>query len=176
MLSHGDDEVFRPRTGKWALLLVLAVAFVAGGYLMAISPRSASEKLVGYACIGFFGLGGMIAVAHLVPGSSFLRVGPDGLTVRTLWRTTFYRWSDIEGFGVAELGTLWRRHELVGSDFSESYPGRDEARALKDINRELSGFEASLPDSYGWDFAALAEHLNRLREKYLTPPDTTGTA
>ena len=51
---------------------------------------------------------------------------------------------------------LSQRHRLIGLDFSASYPRRDRAQTLKSINRSLTGFEAALPDNYGWDYAKLA--------------------
>jgi hypothetical protein len=109
-----------------------------------------------------------------------LRLSSEGITVRSMWRTTFYRWSDIERFGVAEFttsqGSIWRRHRLVGLDFSANYPGRGRARTVKSINRGLTGFEAALPDTYGWDYVQLAAHLNRVREEHVSSPKPTGAA
>ena len=62
-------------------------------------------------------------------------------------------------FGVAEFSTahhgLSQRRRLIGLDFSASYPRRDRAQTLKSINRSLTGFEAALPDNYGWGYAKL---------------------
>jgi len=124
----------------------------------------------GYVTIVFFGLGVVAALIQFVPGSSFLRVNPDGITVRAVWRTKFYRWSDIEKFGVAEMDLSYsrgpQRKRMVGFNFSSSAPSVAKAQATRRMNRAMCGFEGVLPDNYGWDYAELAEHLNQLRGQY----------
>ena len=157
------EETLRPRKGKWALMLLLCGGFAGGGFWMAHDADS-SNRFWGYFNMAFFGLGVLVALIQFIPGSSFVHLGPDGLTVRSMWRSTFYRWSDIERFGVARLATA-PGERFIGLDFSASYPWRDRAKTVKKINRTLTGFEGALPDNYGWDYVELAAHLNRLREQ-----------
>ena len=167
MASHDSDQVLRPRKKKWTLMLLLSVGFVVGGLMMLHDPHV--DRFEGYLCVAFFGACAVAALVRFVPGSSFLRIDPEGLTVRTMWRNQSYRWSDIERFGVAEFYTahgFLQRHRMVGIDFSESYPQAGQGRTLKNMNRGCSGFEASLPDNYGWEYAELAEHLNTLKARY----------
>lgn len=170
MQTDSQDETFRPRKGKWALVLLGSGAFVAGSLLIVSHPESPDERFWGYAGIVFFGLCGVVSFMQLLPGSSYLRLNRDGITICTMWRITFYRWSDIERFGVAEFTTLHggipQKHRMVGMDFSASFPHRERARAVKSMNRTLTGFEGALPDNYGWDYTELAEHLTQLKEQY----------
>ena len=172
MPPSSNDEILRPRKGTWALALLISAAFVSIGLLMLRDPAPSTERLLCYGGIVFFGLCAAVALIQFIPGSSFLRISSDGITVRSMWRTTFYRWSDIERFGVAEFST-GQRHRLVGLDFSASYPHRDRAQTVKRINRTLTGFEGALPDNYGRDHAELAAHLNQLREQYVNSPAPT---
>jgi len=172
MPPSSNDEILRPRKGTWALALLISAAFVSIGLLMLRDPAPSTERLLCYGGIAFFGLCAAVALIQFIPGSSFLRISSDGITVRSMWRTTFYRWSDIERFGVAEFST-GQRHRLVGLDFAASYPHRDRAQTVKRINRTLTGFEGALPDNYGRDHAELAAHLNRLREQYVNSPAPT---
>lgn len=172
MSSPTHDEIFRPGKGKWALTLLGSAAFVGIGCWMVID--SPQDRFWGYGGIVFFGLGVVVALIQFIPGSSFLRIRADGITVRSMWRTTVYRWSDIERFGVATM-SVGARQSFVGLDFSATYPHRDKAKKLKNINRALIGFEGMLPDNYGWDYAELAAHLNRLREQHLNSPEPTRT-
>jgi hypothetical protein len=121
--------------------------------------------MVGFFLV-FFGLCGVVSLTQFVPGSSFLQLTPEGFTVRTMWRTQSYRWSDIEQFGVCEVRTGHGLQRMVGFDFSPSYPGADSGQMLRNMNRRMSGFEAALPDNYGWSYAELAEHLNTLKARY----------
>jgi hypothetical protein len=160
--------VLRPSKRKWTLFFLASVGFVAGALMMLRDPGT--DRFMAYLCIFFFGGCAVCFLLLLVPGSSFLRLDPEGLTVRTMWRTQSYRWSDIERFGVGEFSTthgfLRQRHQLIGYDFSANYRDFDQGRRLKEMNRGLIGFEASLPDNYGWEYAELAEHLNTLKERH----------
>ena len=55
------------------------------------------------------------------------------------------------------------RMELVGFDFTDSYEG---SRTVREVNEELTGFEASLPDTYGLTAFELAELMGRLKEEH----------
>jgi hypothetical protein len=168
MATFDSDQVLRPRKRKWALVLLLCLGFVAGGVMMLRDPHP--DRFGGYFCIVFFGTCAVAALIQLVPRSSFLHIDSEGLTVRTMWRTQSLRWSDIERFGVGEFSTshgfVRQSHHLIGYDYSASYPHAEQWRRLKSMSRGISGFEAALPDNYGWDYAELAEHLNTLKARY----------
>jgi hypothetical protein len=161
-------EIYRPSKKKWTWVLLACVVFVVIGCAVTRSS-GARDRLFALAGVLFFGVGGLVALLQFVPNSSFLQVGPDGLTIRVMWRTTFYCWSDIEGFGVASSF-----HRSVGLNFSTTYAGG--ARKLRDLLRRLTGFEGALPDTYGRDCAELAEHLNCLREEYVGSQKPTAPA
>jgi hypothetical protein len=131
---------------------------------LAFGPHaSASMRFGGWSGLVFFGLCGILAVIQLIPGASFLRLEDSGFTVRSCWRDHFYPWSDIESFGVAR-GTGSR--DWVGFNF---VPGSQLAVAarLKELNRSQAGYEAMLPDTYGWATSTLADHLDLWRRKSL---------
>lgn len=169
ILFADEPETLYPRKAKWYAIFVLSLAFSAGGYAMA-ALLPGHNRSVGYAVCALFGLFAAISFLVLVPGSSFLRITPDGLSIRTLWRTHRYRWADIERFGVAEVTTVHKgvtqRHRMVGFNLSEYSQGPERKRRLIALNERLCGFQAALPDNYGWDHADLAEHLNQLLERY----------
>jgi hypothetical protein len=158
MPPSGQVEVLRPSNRKCALLFLTCAAFVIVGVVVVSRSHSTFDGFMGWSCIAFFGLGVATSLALLLPGSSFLRLSPEGMTVRSMWRTSFHRWSDIERFGVGHSGGA-----LVCFDFAASYTGQESARA---INRGLTGFDAALPDNYGRDHAELAAHINRWRERH----------
>jgi hypothetical protein len=162
-----DQEILRPRKAKWALgLLVCAVGAVICFNILR-DPAS-GDRVHAYIYVTLCAFGALVSFLQLIPGSSFLQLTPEGFTVRTMWRTRSIRWSDIEHFGVAEVSTVHglrrQRHQMVGYDFSASYPG--EGSTLRNLNRKLSGFEASLPDNYGWNYEELADHLNKLKARF----------
>ena len=124
----------------------------------------------------FFGLCVVAAIVQLLPGSSFLRLSSEGMMIRAMWRETFYRWSDIERFGVAVIRPAGHRQLMVGLNFSQNSQYQDKAVALRSLNRELTGFEGALPDNYGWDCARLAAHLEAWKARWTGAPAPTEPA
>jgi hypothetical protein len=170
MPESASQEVLRPRKATWALVLLISAAFVAIGVLVLRDPKVAADRAWAYGGVIFFGLCTLVSLLQFLPGSSFLLLAPEGLRVRTMWRTTSYRWADIERFGVAEFttshGPFRQRHRLIGFDYVASYPRGRGTQALMNLNRNLTGFEAALPDNYGRSHSELAAYLNTLRARY----------
>ena len=168
LLSDVDVETYHPRKRTWALVFLVSAVFFGIGFLIISDPGASSDRFWAHVCSAFFGLCALVSLIQFVPGSSFLRLTPEGLTVRTMWRSQFYRWSDIERFGVAEFGGgFGKRHRMVGLELSTSHSPSGKAQTLMSINRSLTGFGGALPDNYGWDYAELAAHLNTLRARYV---------
>jgi len=161
-----NDELLRPRKGKWALILLASLAFVAVGVLMLRDPSAADDRIWAYLSVVFFGLVAIVSVIQFVPNSSYLRLTSEGLTVRSMWRERSYRWADIERFGVAEVGLRGRRQKMVGLNFVATYPRSAGIQTLSGWSQGLTGFEGALPDNYGRAHADLASYLNALKEKY----------
>lgn len=169
--SESFEEVYRPRAAKWLGVLLICVGFVGAGlFALGNAPRQI-ERLIASGLMAFFGLGAVAAMVPLLPGSSYLRLTAEGMTVCSFWRKWSYRWSDIEAFGIAELSTGRRRYQMVGLSLSETFVGRSPSQTLRSLNRRLCGFEGALPDNYGWGYAELAEHLNELRLRFSEPSD-----
>src|SRR4030095_5647313 len=94
--GHRANTLFRPSRITVVGWLLLSAAFVAGGIFMV----SAGQE-VGWLAIAFFGRGVVVFGLQLLPNCSDVRVGPDGFTVRSLFRSHSCRWTDIGAFKVA---------------------------------------------------------------------------
>lgn len=139
--------MLRPSPLKWLAMVALSAVFVwIGVTVMGTHP------VVGWSCLVFFGLCGAIGVLNLLPNASRLVLDDDGFEIRSLFRTSRVRWADIARFGTLRIGL----HRIVGFDFVEGYRGSD---GLRRINRDLSGFQGALPDTYGLKADALAERM-----------------
>ena len=146
-MSAAGTEVLRPSPLKWLAMVAISAAFVwIGVAIMGTHP------LAGWGCIVFFGLCGAIGVLNLLPDASRLLVDDDGFEIRSLFRASRVRWADVARLGTMRVGV----NTLVGFDFVDGYRGGDRLRRL---NRNLSGFQGALPDTYGLKAAALAERL-----------------
>ncbi|HEY3636351.1 MAG TPA: hypothetical protein VGK95_14975 [Caldimonas sp.] len=134
------------------LLLVGCAAFVAGGvFVLPTKPVAA------YAAIVFFGLGVVVALVNLLPGSSYLELEQRGFTMCTFFRKSFHRWEDVAAFFPLSVeGTK----PMVALRYAPSYQG---ARAIRRFATQLTGAEGALPDTYGMSAADLAALLNKVR-------------
>jgi len=155
--SQGTESapvVYHPSRGKGALVLVLALGFVAlGGFLL--SRPDATAVMVGWLGIAFGLVGAAAAAIQLVPGSTCLVLEPSGLTQRHAWREHHVPWSQVRAVGVGTISG----NRMVLYDVTEEHPAASSAQAR--ASRALTGYSHGLPDSFGPSPDELAEELER---------------
>jgi len=142
-------------------MLAICIAFVAIGVL----ARGDNPALM-WLVSGFFGLGAVVFIINLIPGSSFLELTAQGFTFRALYRTWHVPWTDVDGFLVANVGG----RDMVCWNYA---PGYDKQKFGRRLSSGLSGVEAGLPDTYGRSAGELAQLLNDWRQRHadrLDPP------
>ena len=134
--AHGalPDVTLTPSRPKGFGYMVMCAAFCAGGGAMISSGIKA-----GWYVTAVFGIGILVFLVMLLPGSSHLRLDSKGFVIRSLYRETRYAWTDAAGFGVAVAGV----RRMVAFNFT---PGFVRSRGL---SKRLSGWDAALPDAYG---------------------------
>jgi hypothetical protein len=169
--------IYRPSRKKWFTVLLSSMAFLAIGIWLFTASSDFTGRFLGFLSIFFFGGSSLLSMAVLrIPDSSFLKVTPDGITIRTLWFTKFYRWKEIESFGVDNISVQHRgfrvSQKFVGFNYSPHYAEREEtiiSRINERLNRTGSSkkFDETLPDSYGEDPAKLAKRMKEWREQFL---------
>ncbi len=156
-----------PNRLKWLGFLVISLVFVACGIWMI--PTDA----YGWAVAGFFGLGVLVCALQFIPNSSYLVLNASGLILRTMYREQKFRWTDINEFGVAQIG----RREMVVWNYSIAYNAKSKSpvqsqgpsgfrKRMASFNKNWIGWEAGLPDTYGQKAADFAELLNKVRQQY----------
>ena len=137
-----------------ALLTLGAGVFVATGLWMLDDPDgtgrySAAEiQFWGYACIVFFGLCGLVGVASLVRPAE-VRVGPDGVRLRTVLRRRHWAWRDIDDIGIYQV----RATKMV------TFNARTTGRAMSALNAAVGAANTSLPTGLSMAPERLAELL-----------------
>lgn len=113
----------------------------------------------GWLVLIFFGLMSLIGLLALAPGSTFLRLEPEGFTVSTLYRRVSFRWSDVEKFGVFEID----KSSFVGFNLK---PAARKKTFWRKLSSRVSGWHAELRDTFGMSSEELAQLMNERREKY----------
>ena len=150
-----------PKRSQAIGLFFLCGTFVAIGIWMGVTG-----EWIGYLIAGFFGLGVVIFIVQLIPGSTYLRLDPESFTFCSLYRRTTLPWSAIDGFHVVVMRqTGLKVHELVGFNFVSSY---DRSQFGRQISNAVAECEGGLPNTYGKSAEELAhlmnEHLHKWRE------------
>ena len=87
-----------PSKIKWVLVILASIIFIALG--IHLIGNNDTETLLGQILCVIFGLVILWSVLTLWPGSSWLKLGPDGIRNKVIFRTFHYRCSDINRFGI----------------------------------------------------------------------------
>ncbi|PYJ03749.1 MAG: hypothetical protein DME25_11360 [Verrucomicrobia bacterium] len=152
-----------PKKSKTVLLFIVCLAFVAGGLWLG---RKGDK--VGWLCAGFFGLGIPVFLLQLHPKCSSLTVTEEGMEIRSLFRSSKVRWSDISDFGVSTLRQQGLPvNRMVGFNYSAAYQRASKARS---VAKALAGFEGALPNTYGLRPEELAQLLAELHRQWSLKP------
>jgi len=141
----------RPRRLRFLILLIVSIGFCVEGLKMIQTGDH-----TGWLLTVFFGAGVIIFCVTLLPGSSYLELDPAGFTVCSLFRSRTTRWSEIDEFRVAELGT---RKSVVFN-----YSKHRFEKFIQKASYVIADCEGALPDTYGLSADALAAMMNDWRK------------
>jgi len=143
---------------KSALRIVGCLGFVGlGAWLMTLGEDGPFiAGLASVACFGFFLV---MSLVQLVRPST-LTIGPAGVTHAGPFRTTAYRWRDIDNIRLIRIN----RSQLVAFDLTESYEGSE---AMTALSRQLAGVDCGLPTGWSIGPTDLARLLNEARGRWL---------
>jgi len=141
-------KILRPSRLKTILLLIVSLAFVA-------TTPITMEKNQTMSWLGaiFFGLVALVFIIQLFPNSSYLKLTEEGFEVKSMYKSHFTKWSDIEYFGVGEISN----NKMVMFIYSENH---NTQKIGKEIARGLTGGEGGLPNTYGMKADKLADLMN----------------
>jgi hypothetical protein len=134
---------------------MISVMFVISGLVF----RQANPVMA-YLCVGLFGLGMLVFLIQLIPGSAYLELASDRFTFSNLFKKSTVYWKDVAAFRVTKIT---RSKKLVGIDFIETSAGHKVGRALASA---LTGVQGALPDTYGMKAEALADLMNEIKKRH----------
>lgn len=110
-MNQLESLTLYPSKLKWILILLGSAAMLFMGVNLLGKDSDVEALIVQSTCV-LGGLGILVSLLTLWPNSSWLKIGPDGIRARVLFRKAYYRWSDINRFGITTV-----QH---GSGFSKS--------------------------------------------------------
>ncbi len=105
-------QIFRPNKWKTFILFLMCSVFVALGIFMVDE-----EPIIGRASIIFFGFGALIALIQFYPNSVYLKLTDEGFEVKSLFRTNFTKWTEIENLEQDSL----RGNKMICFDYTEEH-------------------------------------------------------
>jgi hypothetical protein len=150
--STDDERILRASRTKWLANLLL---FAAGEAILLILAIIVPKHPISWALIVIFGVGVFMSFVELLPGTTYLRLTPEGYEQRAHFRTSKQSWQHIERFQTYRLPARWKRY--VGIIYDPSYKSDTRARRL---NRSLSRVDGMLSDNYGLAADELANLMN----------------
>ena len=153
-------RVLRPKQTKTIAVVVGCLLALAAG----ADEVMHGKAIMGWLVAGFGGLGAVAVAMRALPNCSYLELGPEGFTICELFRRKTYSWSDVEGFEVMVFTMRYSRSRQVVFNFA---PGFEPSPTLRKIGALVSGFESSVPDTYGMAAADLASLMNSYRNEFL---------
>ena len=139
-----------PSKIKWVLVILVSIGFFALGIYTIESDDTGI--LLGQVICVMFSLVILWSTLTLWPGSSWLKLGPDGIRNKVMFRKFHYRWSDINRFEitVVQHGTGLSKSK---TEFVSFWMNHDEQMR-------------SLSDCYGKKAEELMEILESYRNRY----------
>ena len=144
------QESITLRMSKWRSVTALfcALLMTAGG--IALLYLSGIKGILPTAIFGIYSIYWMLIIFG---DATFLRIEPDGIVVRSFYKTTEYRWREVEKFSHSRYGM--RRFSL-GISFAD--PLRQ-----KKWYRRFYRCDVRVLDDFGINGIELAEMLERRR-------------
>jgi hypothetical protein len=150
------EQILHPSGIKWLAILLVSASAVVFGVLM--PPE---EPFVAWAGIVLLGLGVVVSAVALLPGSSYLRLTPEGFEQRAFFRTSKWSWQQFERFHAYRPPASPIR--LVGFVFDPNVKGD---ATLRRVNRSMAGVDGGLSDTYGLAADELATLMNEWLNRY----------
>jgi hypothetical protein len=151
-----DKQIFRPKITKTILFVIVCLAFTIGGITM-----TDEDRLTGWLCASFFGLGVIVFLIQLIPGSTQLTLTKEGFIMTNLFRSHLTKWSDVKEFKIGYIGRA--RNKFVMFDYTNKHK---KYGIGKSIAKSLSGSHGALPSNYGFKVSELVSIMNDWKNKY----------
>jgi hypothetical protein len=162
--SIGGRTTYQQTRTKLALVFLVSLGFVALGVSFALHPdfwqtsrhSAASIQILGWVGVVFFSVCTIAAVISFFKPTT-VRFSPQGLSVKTVWRTRSRPWSALSNFRIWET----RGTKIVVFD-DEIAP----TRWLAGFSRAATGANSALPTLMNASPEHLLDAAQRAKERW----------
>lgn len=149
-----DELIFRASRKKALMVLAISVGFVAiGAWLLEEMP------IIGWLCMGFFGLGIPVSLLMMRRDSTYLKLTREGFEIVAMYRRAAMKWSEVEGFYVDSVSGA----KMVAIVYSPTYAKQNAGRA---VSSALTGMEGAIADSYTASVDEVCQTLNEWKARF----------
>ena len=162
----GDETIIFTGNRKQAALLALGAAVFV--FLIYFTGNGDAWTFLG---IALFGVGFLVCIYTLIPGTVQLKVHRSGIEMKSLFKPMKLSWNDVEGFYIGYIRTGLSRTKMIGIKFSETYKKQQTGRK---ISASLTGMEGALPDHFNRPVEEICEVLNEYKRTYSGSHDQRG--
>ena len=100
--SQPESMTLYPSKVKWILVMTGSIVFLIMGIKILGRDYNLEAWIGQIGCI-FGGIGILVSLMSLWPDSGWLKLGPDGIRNKILFRKFYYRWSDINRVGISTV-------------------------------------------------------------------------
>jgi len=150
-----DSLTLKPNRLRWLMVFLIAAGFVA--IAAWIGP---DDPVLFYGAGGFFVLCALIAAPLMFGVGASLKLGRQGFSCRTLFRTFRREWRECSPFYPVSTGL--QTHVGFSTQQDEAaHPG------LAAANRAFIGASGMLPENFGLNAEELADLMNAFRARAL---------
>ena len=107
-----EPQIFRPNKLKNLILFLGCSAFVIIGiFILDRDPK------IGWGCIIFFGLGVIVSLVQFYPNSTYLKLTDDVFEIKSLFRSSFTKWTDIKDFRQGQI----KGNKMIFFDYTDKH-------------------------------------------------------
>ena len=148
-----NTQAFKPNRLKNVLLFLVCSVFVAIAILML--PE---KPLIGWLSILLFGIGVLVSIIQFLPNAAYLKLNDDGFEVKSLFRSHFTQWSNVQSFSLGHING----NKMIFFNFTEEHK---KWRNGKKLSKFLSGKEGAIPSSYTISSDELLQLMKEYKRK-----------
>ena len=139
--------ILKPGKTKSIFLIFISTAFI----ILGISLLE-NNPFIGILNIVFFGICLLIFVINLIPNSSYMKIGVQGIEMKNLFKSAFIPWDAVSSFRTKRFFV----NKMVVYDISE--------KLLENTGKTTR--TGAFPDTYGMSPEKLAALLNEYKAKF----------